>query len=298
MKRNYTMFDLCKADVKDKESLAIFKAKLLKLQEIFTYKTKDVHSIFNQYQEMIWNDTVYRTFDEARRLSEITNSVTTGFPGTLVELIDANFFFSQSMAIRRLTDPHEWRPERAVYSLPSIIKEIISIKEIFTRENYICYKGKPFDSLSLDNRDKIVHEIRNKKFDRITMENATRSRDDRINVNILKEIEKKLKSFELVRSFTNKYIAHAAAPENRKKIDPELKNLSLQELEDSYKRLAKIGKVIGDILDSNFLAELAATQIDQLENWDKPLVTKGDKLKLYDYWEGREKMFKEWERNE
>lgn len=293
------MFDLCKVDVKDKESLAIFRAKLMNLQEIFNSSdgNNDVHSIFNQYQEMIWNDTVYRTFNEARRLSEITNSKKTGISGTLIKLIDKNFFESQTMAIRRLTDPHEFRPQRTVYSFPSIIEEIESFIDVFTRENYICYNGIPFNNSNLPEwPDKGKHEERNKQFNRFSTKASTGLRNDLLDIKILKELEKDLKSFELIRSYTNKYIAHAAAPDNRRKIDLELQNLSLQELEDSYKKIVKIGKVLGDILDKYFLGEVATIPFDQLENWDMPLIIEVDKLRLYDYWDERTKMFKSWDR--
>ena len=80
MKWNQIMFDLWRADVQDKETLAIFRTKLLYLQKIFFGKGEenDVHSIFNQYQELVWNDAVYRTYNEARRISDITNSPKTG----------------------------------------------------------------------------------------------------------------------------------------------------------------------------------------------------------------------------
>lgn len=291
------MFELSKADVQDKEVLAIFRTKLLNLQKIFTYKENDIHSIFNQYQEMIWNDTVYRTFNEARRLSEIANSSRTGLPGTLIELIDKNFFDTQTMAIRRLTDPHEWRPKRSVSSLPSIIEEIRSFSDIFTRENYICYDGWSYDNTSLGNRDKIIHEDRNKQFDKIAVKSRIRSRGDMLDILILKQLDKEFAFFDTIRAYINKYVAHAASEESRYKIDPKLKTLTLQTLEDSYKKIAQIGKVLECILDRKFLAEVASSPGDQLENWDKPMVTESDHLKLYEFWEGRAKMFFEWDRN-
>ena len=292
------MFDLCKADVQDKESLSIFRNKILDLQKIFIYGNDDIHSISNQYQEMIWNDTVYRTFNEARRISEITNSPNTGLPGTLIEMIDRNFFDTQAMAIRRLTDPHEFRPNRTVNSIPSIIEEIKSISGIFTRENYICYNGTPYDNSTLPEwPDQAKHEERNKQFDRIAVKFTTRSRDDLLDIEILKKLEKELQDFDLIRAYTNKYVAHAAASGNRYKLIPELKKLTLQALEDSYRKIVAICKVLGDVLDVYFLAEIATPQFDQLENWNMPFVTKEDHLELYKYWESRREMFERWDRN-
>lgn len=61
------MKDICECDVRDKESLALFRSLMCKWQEVLA--GEDRHSIFNQIQDLVWDDAVYRTFNEARRIS-------------------------------------------------------------------------------------------------------------------------------------------------------------------------------------------------------------------------------------
>ena len=172
----------------DKESLAIFKVNIIKWQEMLT--GNDQHSIYNQIQDIIWNDNVYRTFNEARRISAETNGSSTGLAGTLIELVDRMFVTHQSMAIRMLIDDYEWRPDRSVYSLPRLLKEIEQNKNLFTRENYICYDGLPFDGKNLSWKDELIYKDRQKKFDILSKKNESdRNREDNLSHAVFSEIK-------------------------------------------------------------------------------------------------------------
>ncbi len=60
---NNKRLDICECDVEDKQNLALFRIKILEWQNILS--GDDVHSIYNQVQDLIWDDTVYRTFNKA-----------------------------------------------------------------------------------------------------------------------------------------------------------------------------------------------------------------------------------------
>lgn len=117
------MKDICSCDVKDKELLACFREKLKHWRTCLSDE-KDCHSIYNQLTTLLWDHAVYRTFNEARRLSEETNDPSTGLQGTIIELLDKNFMDSQAIAIRRLTDVSYNKPDREVYSLRRLVDEI------------------------------------------------------------------------------------------------------------------------------------------------------------------------------
>lgn len=288
------MKDICECDVKDKESLAVFRYRIRRWHQILA--GDDIHSIFNQIQDMIWNDTVYRTFNEARRLSEETNDPSTGLPGTVIELLDLSFLVSQVIAIRRLTDSHEWRPERSVHSLPSLVEEIKESKTLFTREHYVCWDGIPFEGGNLQYPEDLVHYSRNKIFDLLSGTNKDhRSRNDKINENVFKKIQCEISKTDIIRSYSNKFVAHAAAPDNRRKIEPELKRLSLQSIEESYKAIITVGKHLERLTGATLIVELPTPQYDQLDSWDKPPITSKDKERLYSYWNKRKKIFQRWQ---
>jgi hypothetical protein len=284
------MADICKYDVADKEKLALFRHHLINCQDILA--GKDRHSITNQILDMVWDDTVYRTYNEARRLSAKTKNPKTGLAGTLIELIDVTFTMSQIMAIRRLVDSSEWGTSKKVYSLPSLITEIERNKELYTRENYVCYDGLPYEETDLELQQERINLSRHKNYDYLSGTNQnSRTRNDIISDKIFNELKMLLGKTELIRSYSNKFIAHAAAPENRTKIEEELKALTLRYFEECYEAIIKVGKLIQVLVDKFMSADLAAPQFDQLENWEKPLVTKADKNKLYTFWRERWKYF-------
>lgn len=289
-------FNICEADVEDKEQLAIFRNKILELQNIFDFQEgiENVHTITSQYQDLIWYDTVYRTYNEARRISSENETPDIGLQGTLIELIDKTFFESQAMGIRRLTDKHEWSPIRSVNSLPSIIENIRSIANIFTRENYICYTGYKYLEISQDWKVAATLEHKQKQFDFISSSSSNRDRKDKIDLNILKDLEKKFRSFDLIRLYTNKYLAHASNARNRINIDSKLQEVTLLELEKCYKSIIHIAKVIAIFLDTIFISELPVAQFDQLSNWDKPFILPEQKKDLDQYWYKRANMFRKW----
>jgi hypothetical protein len=289
------MKDICNCDVVDMEKLAIFRVNILKWQEILT--GNDPHSIYNQIQEIIWDDNVYRTFNEARRISAETNDPSTGLAGTLIDLVDRMFVTHQSMAIRRLIDEHEWRPDRSVYSLPRLLKEIEQNKALFTRENYLCYDGLSFNGKGLTWQEELIYKDRQKKFDILSNTNETdRTREDKLSTNVFSKIKKLLNQAEKIRIYSNKFLAHAADPINRKKIDPLLKDITLQYFEDTYKKLITTGKYLERIVGKLLLTDFPTAQFDQLENWDKPMIISKDKKRLYDYWDKRSRMFDSWGR--
>jgi hypothetical protein len=98
------MVNICDCDVSDKEKLAVFRSKRNEWTRWFSGKSR--HSILNQIQNLLWDDTVFRTINEARRIHEESESDKTGFNGPLIELFDSGFAALQVLAIRRLTDPN------------------------------------------------------------------------------------------------------------------------------------------------------------------------------------------------
>jgi len=291
-KRVVNMEDICKCDVGDKEKLALFRCHFISCQKILS--GKDKHAITNQIQDIVWDDTVYRTYDEARRLSEESNNRKTGLSGTLIELIDNTFIVSQIMAIRRLIDPNEWRIERKVYSLPSIIAEIKINKHLYTRENYVCFDGLSYEKKGLKRLDELENMKRHMNYDYLAETKETdRKRNDQISNNVFEELKRLLAKTELIRSYSNKFIAHAAAPGNRTKTEERLRNLTLKYIEDCYIAIIKAGKILQKLLNRFLPVDLAVPNFDHLENWDKPIVTSADKKKLAIYWDNRWKYFDE-----
>jgi len=65
--------------------------------------------------------------------------------------------------------------------------------------------------------------------------------------------------------------------------DPELKRLSLQFIEDSYKAIITVGKHLERLTGATLIVELATPQFDQLNSQDKPSITSKDKENLCEF---------------
>jgi hypothetical protein len=288
------MKDICRCDVKDKELLALFREKLKRWRTCLSDQ-KDCHSIYNQLITLFWDHAVYRTFNEARRLSKETNDPSTGLQGTIIELFDKNFMDSQAIAVRRLTDQR-----KDVVSLRSLIDEIIANISLYTRENYVCYDGISFDEAPEDDYQvEPLRHSRQTRYDYLSgKDKDSRSRDDKLSSTVLAKMEEDVsKDFvttEEVRMYVNKWVAHAAAQGNRGQHVAVLDNISLQKLDECYQALIRIGKKVELLIDKHLLCSVPTPQFDQLKNWDKPVVTTKDIEALREYWRERGEEIEEW----
>jgi len=85
------MINICDCDVHDKEALAIFRTKRANWNN---WLFKDSLSVSNQIRYMLWKDAIFRTFNEARRLTINRESKSLGFNGPLLHLLDEDFIVS------------------------------------------------------------------------------------------------------------------------------------------------------------------------------------------------------------
>lgn len=290
------MIDICDCDVKDKERLALFRLKRSEWKQCLI---EDTFSISKQMSNMLWNDTVFRTINEARKLTSKRNTKNTGFNGPLLELFDQGYTTTQVMAIRRLTDPTFHDPNRAVISLPRLIDDMRQNCDVITRENYICYKGISFEGVSHE-KDGInwMHwKTMHKNFDRLSNVPADkRKRTDKIVDNVLKSLAKELKVCEGLRTYANKFIAHASDTRNRINLTERQRKVTLQKLDDSYKAIIRIASFLGAIiLYEHSLGGVPVPQFNQLENLDKPMVAQEHLSNLHSYWQKRTKEVDSWE---
>ncbi len=286
------MKDIYSCDVEDKELLALFREKLKRWKTCLSDQD-DCHSIYNQLTNLFWDRTVYRTFNEARRLSEETNDPSTGLQGTIIDLLDRNFMDSQAIAIRRLTDVSSKNIDKEVYSLRRLIDEIKDNTNFYTRENYVCYDGISFDNAPGD--DHHVESFRcsrQTRYDYLSgKDKNSRSRHDKLSSTVFdamkKEIEEDFGITKEVRLYVDKWVAHAADPKNRTKHVNVLDNISLQKLDECYQALIRIGKRVELLIDEFLLCDVPTPQFDQLENWDKPIIITKDLDVLKEYWHER-----------
>lgn len=285
------MKDICECDVGDKERLAVFRQKIRTWRQQIEGKHRN--AIWKQVAHLLWYDTVFRTFNEARKLSKETDDSSVGLPRTIIELFDEGFVAYQVMAIRRLSDPYRHDPQRRVYSLRSLVQDIEAHIGLYTRENYVCYDGLPYKAPD-DEKEHQEWSWRQDCYDRLSgKKRFERARADRIAEEVwdrIKEgLDKEFEPFKGFREYANKYLAHASDPERRKKrkkIDREFR-ITLQTLDKCYQAIGNIGKKIELLTGENLLCQVPTPQFDQLKNWDKRIIRTEDRSSLYEYWRNR-----------
>jgi hypothetical protein len=287
--------DLTDCDVQDKECLALFRAKMREWQKCLDDDLKDHHSIAYQMLILLNDDAVWRTFFEACCLSEQPNDRSSGLSKIFINLLGGGYLTRQSMAIRRLIEPLEYNPQKAVYSLRSLLEDIRDNQHLFTRENYVCYDGVTYKSSRREPvQSSQQRRSRQYSYDVISsVGSVNRQREDKLDSGFIKKLEKRFRVFEDLRTYINKFIAHASHPSNRPNSEIRDK-MTLAYLDGCYKELICIAKGIEILLDDFALCNVPTPQFNQFKNWDKPIVTTADKANLRKFWSDRSLEVRNW----
>ncbi len=290
------IIDICECDVEDKASLALFR---LKRDEWKRCLIDDDYSVSQQISHLLWNDTVFRTFNEARRLSLEEKNNDIGLNSPVINLMDGTFVASQVMAIRRLSDPNFYDPKKGVISLRRIIDEIGDSLPIFTRENYICFDGTAYEGLSheKDGINWIHWDRKHKNFDRLSrVSSSNRSRDDKLDNKIISSLKSELNACKDLRTYANKFIAHTSDNPGKVKLTDKQKSITLNKLDEAYKAIVKSGSFLGAVvLYEHSLGGVPVPQYDQFKNLDKPVIKTKSLSNLSTFWMDRNKEVSSWD---
>ena len=289
--------DICNCDVKDKESLALFRDRLKKWNKWVS--GQEGHSISSQIYDMVWYDTVFRTINEARRIHIERGSEETGLNGPMMDLIDRGYVASQVLSIRRLTDYNYHHPSKSVISLVRLIDDIENSIHFFTRENYVCHDGAPYDwpsnePFSIEQRH---WSYRHKNFDSFSgTAPDKRKRSDRLKTAVIKKLKKELKVCDEMRTYANRFLAHASDPESKTNLDELPKKITLNKFDECYRAITEVAWLISAItLYESGLGGVPTPQFDQLLHLDKPIVTSKNIKILHEFWTKRSSEVDEWE---
>lgn len=292
------MKDMCQCDVGDKELLALFRTKRNSWKEQLAGKT-DL-SIQGQMELMLWDDRVFYTFHKAygecekgARTLWKRRAPSEGVPISMVNLWERSYVEKQHMAIRRLVDRD---CSGRVVSLFALLDNIQNHKHLFTRENYVCYDGLPYDQNSAST-DKAAAEIagRHDIYDQISGKSSSnRSRLDPVDDAYFKKTKDKCGAFERVRNVTNRFIAHAAPPRGYNS-DSRYADIedTLREFDKCYKGLMGVAKRISILVDE-VITPVSCSDFRQFDGVDIPILTRDDHRRLDSYWDSREELIQKW----
>ena len=291
--------DICSCDVVDKEALAVFRMKLGEWREALI--GDDEHSISRQLNRMLFDDAIFRTINEGRRLVVEESDEAKGFNRSLAGLFDRGFVASQIMAVRRLTDPGSLDSNRAVTSLVFLLDDMCRNDQLLTREHFICYDGTPFERVARasDDVEQLHWERRQSAFDRLCGVGAdVRRRPDKVDARVLPALRQRLTVCDDFRTYANKFIAHAAAPSAKRDTTREDARITLDKFNEALRSMVEVASFIGaSIFYEHSVGQIPVPQYDHLEGLDRPLILPHEMNVLSDYWHKRVQEVEKWGSN-
>lgn len=305
-------------DVTDKTTCEQYREKRRQWMEWLN--GDDPHSILRQIHSAVWDYALFCTVNELRRIAAENNEDGIGFNGPIIRLFDAGFATTQATSIRRLIEYPASRPQRAVISIKTVLKDIKGNLELITRENYVCYDGLPYDYGKVrdeafaklprnksgvsagampmaGSRGWPMSELMHKNFDRLAqIKPENRSRADVIEEEILDHLETKLKPCDKIKMYVNKFIAHGAAPENRDALAADERSLTLERLESCHKAIYGVTSFInGQLLWESNIGGVPVPQYDHLKGLNMRWASDDGLIKAQEKWNEITKDIGKWD---
>lgn len=249
---------------------------------------EDDHSIWNQLYELIWNDCYFRILNEARKMREPNE-----LNQDLIRLIDLGYLNLQLSGIRRLIDSRD-----DVISVPRVIDDMLKNVSALNRKDFILDLELPYDFVDaerkwrIDNppvsgrvyclpiRGELAFEsssLAHNAFDKLCgASSANRSANDIVSKSLLEGLASRLltsQNLKDVKSYVNKYIAHAADPVSRANYQVSELSITLDKITSGIGELFRIAEEIGSIIYEGAHADVVPTpQYNVLKSLDRPFV--------------------------
>lgn len=223
-----------RCDVQDKAKLVDFRKARAEWVELL--EKDPLHSVSRQLSALVWQDAVFRLFNEAWRLENPDEPSAATVP-LLAEAVVNGYVANLVLGVSRLTDKADYGKSgaRNVVSLKRLVEEIKSKRDLITREVFVCYDGLVYDVNSIPPPsqrggggfvrveiggpfDCLTPTLLHEHFDALSgVDPGARSRSDKIADAAFDEVETILAcpEIEKIRELRNKVIAHAADPISR-----------------------------------------------------------------------------------
>lgn len=313
-------YDIDVCDVSDKVQLRRYREK--RTEWLYQLTGDPDHAIWKQITAMLWNDAVFRTANESRRLSRLGGYESSARNWSIAQFMDQGFVAVQTLSIRRLMEKAASKPARQVISLRRVLDDIKAHRQLITRENYVAYDGLPYDPepgeraymgdivkrggtgvhtqwLSTTGPDawsasQMVHE----RFDKLSgVAREQRSRSDVITDDVFDGIEAMLteSGWQDIAEFGNKFIAHAADEQSRSTLLEGQNGFSLDKLARCHEGICRAAAAIyGPILWEGSSGLFPIPQFNHLDNLDAAWLLPQDIKLLSVFWDTHVEKVESW----
>jgi|SRR5579862_1383010 len=248
------------------------------------------HAIWQVLSSMAWTDASFKMLSHFAMGDE-----SSALSNTLLgqALIDGHVA-TQVLAIRRLVDDRNGD----VISIRRLVKDLRRNFALFTRENFVCFDGLPYDYDVVQHNEmmqRVGHgffwgqtsgpaawstsRMAHEQFDRLAgIDSAARRREDCLPASLLATIERWLDESDAdeLAQWSHAYLAHAGGPDARKRISDLL--VTANKITDAIKALARVTEAISAWLlfaggRSNSLMPVA--QFNPFEKLDRAIMQPG-----------------------
>jgi hypothetical protein len=272
-----------------------------------------VHSINGQLSQLMWQDAVFRTFNEARKDTRTAGPSAAVAP-ILAQFLDQGYVATQVLGLSKLveySDPRQ--PKKGVISLRRLLDDIIAHHPLLTRANFIELEGAPYDYAPImakeirDQMDKAgdgqtffwtggggeadwaLAERMHEQFDRLSgVAPDARSPNDLVSKDLLGRLDAALNEevFTSIRTLRHKTIAHAADAFSRGQVDKATSGLTFNEVDRAAHILLSVRQVLqaGVLFSSWRGAAVPVPQQNQFEFLDLPFAREGAIGSLQAFW--------------
>lgn len=257
------------------------------------------HAIWRVLSSMVWTDVSFKTLTQLA-INDENNALHNTL---LAQALINGHVATQVLAIRRLMD----NGNTNIISLRRLVKDMRRNFHLFTRENYVCFDGLPYDYEAVLRKEMLEHagkglfwgqtsgpgahgtsRMAHQQFDRLAcIDPMKRSREDRLPLSLLATIERWLdeSGADELAQWSHAYLAHAGGPEARRRIADLL--VTADKITDAIKALARVTEAISAWLlfaggRSNSLMPVA--QFNPFEKLDKSIMYTGGEDDAYEVW--------------
>jgi len=285
---------------------------------------EDSNSIAQQMYSMIWDAAVFRVVNEALLLAEAAPDGGVQRNGMVHRLLEKGFYQTQSLAIRRLLDrgafqqSHAAQGPKGVYSLRGLLDDIEKHSHIMTRSNMLTAEEMPYDYKPVRKKRDEYHSVqvqsgkrtygvppeldwegivrRHEEIDALCGVRADeRTPTDSVRVEVVRHLQSRLGVCSGFLTYTDKYLAHAATPESRKRANAHELELSLGGLWKAQQSICEVLNFTSVyLLGDNQHGGVAVPQYDHFKYIDKPLVAPEKVQHLHDTWEEFDRETRQW----
>jgi hypothetical protein len=255
---------------------------------------KDPNTLVNQMNSMCWDIGVFKATMASWSKEPYRNSQNLKVTPILFHFTFDNFFKGLCLSLRKITDKgplinDSGRQDRSVFSLSSLLNDIIEHRTDYTRRRLFLVQKMEYDvelvrqrhleySMQFIGRgafstprelDESAIEYEHAQWDMVCKcQRKERTPDDIIDDQYLESINIQITDIHSkVDYLVNKFYAHAATPDSRASAGANSSEISLQTLFDLTTRCGTLVNSISQILSDATYPFLAVAQFDKWENW-------------------------------